>query len=415
MSEKHNPDIGKQISDTVRTALESGDLSRLKEIGPTVQNAVRDTLSSASQPTHTPANNTEKPPRHTYPQGGQATPHGYTPQPGKTPSPATTQQTPGWYSKSGSLRPTLPRSGYGVGSIVLGVMGMVAFGLTSLLLAVAGLAAGALGGMLYWIVGMLAPFALSAGLLGGGVGKRGLLKRLRRYMSLFGDKNVLTIEEISTITGRSEAAVRRDIHKGIDKKVLRGIRMDVMETCIIRGEEAYRLYLETEEARKQREAEQAERERRLQDPKTAPIEVFREEGRTALRKIREVAKVIPGAQIRDKLEKLENTTGRIFAYVETHPEKLPDTRKFMNYYLPTTLKLVEKYRQYEEMNVQMDNVLKAKADIARSLDTIDLAFNNLLESLYHEDTLDVSTDIEVLETMLEQEGLTGKKFEIDNE
>ena len=87
----------------------------------------------------------------------------------------------------------------------------------------------------------------------------------------------------------------------------------------------------------------------------------------------------------------------------------------MNYYLPTTLKLLEKYRQYESIDIPMENVEKAKADITAALDTIDLAFNNLLASLYREDTLDVVTDIEVLETMLEQEGLTGKKFTIDNE
>ncbi len=85
----------------------------------------------------------------------------------------------------------------------------------------------------------------------------------------------------------------------------------------------------------------------------------------------------------------------------------------MNYYLPTTLKLVEKYHQYDGMDFEPQNVRQAKTEIERSMDTINVAFNNLLESLFHHDTLDVATDIDVLEKMLEQEGLTGKTFKID--
>ncbi len=426
MSNKQSSDIGKQIGDTVRTALESGDLTRLKNLGPAVQNAVKDIAQAAQQSiaTGSPPQQGQGQKNHTYPVPGPQptpppTPAGYTapPQP-QAPARSQRGQTPaankGWYSRSGSIRPSMPRSGYGVGSVVFGVMGMVAFGISAAIFGISALVAGVLGPLVYLAIGAGASFLLSIGLLGGGIGKQGLVKRLRRYFMLFGDSNhVLTIEEISKATGRSPAGVRKDIRKGIEKKILRDVQMDVMETCVIRGEDAYRLYVETEEARKQREAEEAERQRRMDDPSTAPIEIFREEGRATIRKIQAANKAIPSEEISQKLEKLENTTQRIFTYVEQHPEKLPDTRKFLNYYLPTTLKLVEKYRQYEEMDVRLENVVQAKADIAGTLDTIDLAFNNLLASLYREDTLDVVTDIEVLETMLEQEGLTGKKFEIE--
>ncbi len=421
VDDKRGPDIGKQISDTVRTALESGDLTRLRELGPVVQNVVKEGMASAAKSLDNPQAR-QVPPQQTPPP-----PHGYgpsaAPQAGHSPQqvrqaagPArqvATQQ--GWQSRSGALRPTLPRGSYGVGSVVMGVIGMVAFGLAAVGLTIAGLAMSALGGMIYVIGGLAVPFLCSIGLLGGGIGKRGLVKRLRAYLLLFGDKNVLTIEEICAATHRSPAGVRRDIRKAIEKKILRDVKMDVLETCVIRGEEAYRLYIETEEARAQREAEEAARERRMQDPSLAPIEVFREEGKLTIQKIREANRAITGQEFSEKLDRLELTTTRIFSYVEAHPEKLPDTRKFMNYYLPTTLKLVEKYRQYDQLDVEMENVRGAKADITRSLDTIDLAFNNLLESLYREDTLDVVTDIEVLQTMLEQEGLTSKKFEIDDD
>ncbi len=413
VDDKRGPDIGKQISDTVRTALESGDLTRLRELGPVVQNVVKESVANAAKNLETTQSSKGVAP------GPPPAPHGYgTPGHAQQQPVVRQHQTPapGWQSRSGALRPTmptLPRGSYGVGSVVLGVMGMVAFGLAAGGLALAGLAMSALGGMMYVIGGLLVPFLCSIGLLSGGIGKRGLVKRLRAYLLLFGEKNVLTIDEICAATGRSPAGVRRDLRKAIEKKILRDVRMDVLETCVIRGEDAYRMYIETEDARKQREAEEAERQRRMEDPSLAPIEVFREEGKATIQKIREANRAIPGQEFSEKLDRLELTTSRIFSYVEAHPEKLPDTRKFLNYYLPTTLKLVEKYRQYDQLDIEMENVRGAKADITRSLDTIDLAFNNLLESLYREDTLDVVTDIEVLQTMLEQEGLTNKKFEIE--
>ena len=94
-----------------------------------------------------------------------------------------------------------------------------------------------------------------------------------------------------------------------------------------------------------------------------------------------------------------------------HPEKLPDIRRLMNYYLPTTLKLLKAYEEFENQPIQGDNIKTGKQQIEDTLDTINLAFENLLDQLFADDVLDVSSDISVLETMLKQEGLTGSEFE----
>ena len=89
---------------------------------------------------------------------------------------------------------------------------------------------------------------------------------------------------------------------------------------------------------------------------------------------------------------------------------MPDIRKFMRYYLPTTLKLVKSYQEFDKQPVQGENIRKAKDEIEHALDTINTAFANLLDSLFADDAFDVSTDISTLETMLKQEGLTGSDF-----
>ena len=82
----------------------------------------------------------------------------------------------------------------------------------------------------------------------------------------------------------------------------------------------------------------------------------------------------------------------------------------MRYYLPTTLKLVNAYREFEQQPAQGENIRSAKEEIKKSLDVINQAFEKLLDSLFEDDALDISTDISVLHTMLAQEGLTGSDF-----
>ena len=82
----------------------------------------------------------------------------------------------------------------------------------------------------------------------------------------------------------------------------------------------------------------------------------------------------------------------------------------MQYYLPTTLKLVNAYQEFDSQPVQGENILQAKKEIEQTMDTINTAFENLLDTLFQDDVLDVATDISALETMLAQAGLTGKDF-----
>ena len=82
----------------------------------------------------------------------------------------------------------------------------------------------------------------------------------------------------------------------------------------------------------------------------------------------------------------------------------------MNYYLPTTRKLVDAYRELDQETIISENMAKTKKEIEDTLDTINEAFENLLDSFFEERAMDISSDISVLQTMLAQEGLTGKDF-----
>ena len=87
----------------------------------------------------------------------------------------------------------------------------------------------------------------------------------------------------------------------------------------------------------------------------------------------------------------------------------------MSYYLPTTLKLLQAYQEFDAQPIQGENIKSAKTEISDTLDTITVAFKNLLDSLFEHEAMDISTDISALETMLAHEGLTedGMKTSID--
>ena len=103
---------------------------------------------------------------------------------------------------------------------------------------------------------------------------------------------------------------------------------------------------------------------------------------------------------------LETLVDKIFDRVECNPKSIPDIRKLMEYYLPTTVKLLEAYAQMDSQPVGGENIEMAKREIEATLDTLNVAFEKLLDSLFQEIAWDVSADISVLNTMLAQEGLT---------
>ena len=195
-------------------------------------------------------------------------------------------------------------------------------------------------------------------------------------------------------------------------------RINDEKTYLLLSDEAYDAYEKYEEGVRLRECEErrlkeeVERQQRMeaQNPILKETRLLIEEGKESIEQIREANEAISGEVISQKLDRLEVILCKIFEYVENHTDELPETRKFMGYYLPTTLKLVNAYREMDAEPIQGENIRSAKHEIEETLDTINYAFENLLDSFYQDKAMDISTDITVLETMLAQEGLTEKDF-----
>lgn len=132
------------------------------------------------------------------------------------------------------------------------------------------------------------------------------------------------------------------------------------------------------------------------------------QGRDSIREMRKLNEQIKDKKISTQINRLEQLSNEIFAQVTKNPSKLSQIRKFMNYYLPTTVKLLASYAEVSAQSVRGKNITATMQKVENIMDTIIVAFEKQLDSLFGAEALDISTDITVLEGILAREGLTEK-------
>ena len=154
----------------------------------------------------------------------------------------------------------------------------------------------------------------------------------------------------------------------------------------------------------------AKQEAKPQKPESTgnpEIDALLDERGKAISEMRRLNESIKDVKISGQITQLETTTGKIIDAVVEKPSKLPQIRKFMSYYLPTTLKLLNAYDRMDAAGVSGTNIDGTKGKIEDMLDTVCTAFTRQLDDLYGEEAMDVSAEISVMERMLAQEGLSG--------
>ena len=130
------------------------------------------------------------------------------------------------------------------------------------------------------------------------------------------------------------------------------------------------------------------------------------DGNLAIPEMKRLNDSIKDETISRQIDRLEEVSGKIFDCVKADPEKLPQIRKFMNYYLPTTLKLLNAYDRMSSQGVEGQNISGTMERVESMMGNIVTAFERQLDSLFGDQALDISTDITVLENMMAREGLS---------
>ena len=214
------------------------------------------------------------------------------------------------------------------------------------------------------------------------------VKLRRRYLAFLGENDAMKLSEFAIALARSPQKVQDDLQSMIDDGYF--------------GSSAY-----IDEALSMLILDSATTEK-FRTAQTKPVRQDEEmsEYERILRELRSVNDRIADASISYKIERIESTCAKIFRTVEENPEKQPQIRRFMSYYLPTTLKLLRSYATLERQGVHGENIATSKESIDNVLSKLVAGYDEQLDKLFRADAMDIGADIEVLHNMMAQDGLT---------
>lgn len=334
---------------------------------------------------------------------------------------------------------------------VFGSVGSAVFGLSALgLLAV--MTTSALSPIGWWIAGGCGALTLGfAGMLWTGISQNRRIGRLKRYVAELKrrGKSYCEMEELSRSCGRTTGFVRKDIKKMIGLGMLPDVRMDKKGSWLLLDDETYRQFQLFEKAQAQEAEEGAEgsgvrtwlkgigkkwgksqKEKNEQESggeqrdireegcdearggaKDSPLDTAVRQGEEYMSTLRRLRESMPGDPVDARLLRLETILGHLFATLKKHPEQMDEMERFMEYYLPTTVKLAESYREFAAVEFPGENIRQAREKILVTLDTINQAFEGLQDDLYQDAAFDAMTDASVLQTMLARDGMGEPDFQ----
>ena len=394
MYKKDFSDLEDQIRDTVKNAFNAIDFASLKkDVGGKVENTLNDVktnLNSKSQQFNEKMKNKIQ---NQY----------------KNVAKVTTNKAAMYICK----RPVGSISG-----IFYTIFGFVGSTVLGILLIIYSIWTSFLGGFLvnnFIGLGILLTFFVSSiALTLRGTNLRKRVKRFKQYVNSLDGQSYCSIQELAIAVRKKEKFVVKDLRKMIDLGMFKEAHIDDKRTCFMLNNEVYENYLNSQEAFKERNEYELKRQEqsneKTNDQEKEGLRCTIEMGKNYIGQIKNVNNAISEEEISIKLYRLQNIVGEILNYVESNPKKLPEVNKFTNHYLPITLKLVNAYKELNDQLVQGDNIKSAKNEIEKSIDIINIAFEKLLDDLFEEIALDISTDISVLETLFVQEGLTKNDF-----
>ena len=292
-----------------------------------------------------------------------------------------------------------------IGSIFLGILFLTSLLVTSILNGF--LINGLIGSGILFLF-FIASICLSL----RGVNLRKRVKRFKQYVRFLDDKEYCLIQDLASFINEKNKFVVKDLRKMIDLGMFKQGHIDEEKTYFMLNDEVYENYLnlKLQEASKAK-LKQQEVNEDSNDSKKEELKSIIKIGKNYIEEIKILKNELYKEHFSLKLDKLQRIISEILNYIEQNPKKLQEVNKFVNHYLPITMKLINSYKELNNQPVQGENIKNAKNEIEKSIDIINIAFENLLDDLFEDIALDISTDISVLKTLFKQEGLTENDFE----
>ena len=228
---------------------------------------------------------------------------------------------------------------------------------------------------------------------------------------------IITLLILSSLSGFSFGGIIAGVLLGLGIGKITSIMGSGLDTTTHNRRDRERQAVEEANARKQAEAQarqlaaQAEEKKRaeanripLTGDKIADQVITT--GQDMIATIKKEKAAIPDQELTEQMNNLSIKCEQIFRTVSESPSKAPQVRKFMNYYLPTTLKMLANYRTMQQRGVSYGEMKEARETTVHGMNLILTACQKQIDNLHRDNMLDISTDIDVLEQMLKRDGFT---------
>jgi len=232
-------------------------------------------------------------------------------------------------------------------------------------------------------------------LLGKGISTNRWSRRAKLYQNVIGQRNSIFLSDLAATTGVDEKKLLSDLERMLADGMLPQGYVD---------RASGRLVLTDLNPAPEPEADPKAKPKREPEPEKPKAKKENADD-AILRQIQEVNDAIPDPVMSQKIERIEEITRKILAYQKKNPAKSDQLRQFLNYYLPTTLKILNAYAQMDAQGVEGENISAAKKRIEGMMDKVVEGFEKQLDQLFQADAMDITTDVEVLERMLDRDGL----------
>lgn len=242
-----------------------------------------------------------------------------------------------------------------------------------------------------WLICGLIMLLVSAGM-------RAASKKRSRVVAVVGDADHILIDEVADALPASRRKTEKMLQRCIDfgmfgEKAYLDMRSDCL---VIRGEAPI-----SKKARAEAEAAQAA-------AKAAADNL--DEYERILKELRDLNDLIPGEEMSAKISRLEELTDKIFKIAKEEPKKLGSMRKFMDYYLPTSLNLLHRYEKLDAQGVEGTNISESKRKIEDTMDMMVTAFEKQLDKMFLSESIDISADITAMQNLMRADGLVENEF-----
>ena len=259
-------------------------------------------------------------------------------------------------------------------------------------------------GMPLFLIGGGVAALVGGACIGKGVNNVHWLNLAKKYKKMASEKMYVGVDTIANATGTSQKKVVRNIKKILAKGFFPEGYIDDENTTLMVSKSIYDQYIEAKNGRLQMLLEDEEDDG-ISASDENELNSMVSKGMRYIERLHELNDIIPGESISEQLSRSEDILNEIFDRVKEHPDQMDNCHKLMEYYLPTMIKLVEAYAEYDKMSAPGEEVISAKAEIENTLNVINQAFVELINKLYRDSVWDVKSDAKVLQTMLKQEGL----------